>query len=130
MREVESMVEGIMAVPYEMAEALSPTITKTGVVSASTLCMTFGEGFPGEEAQNPLQEIAALEASAGRELMFHKLLPSKSLEYMCAHIASWTLQLAGVQPCAIPLLGIKNIQLPAARPATVPAQSLRWWLFE
>ena len=103
------MVEGNTAVPCEIAEGLAPTISRTGVISDSTLCMTFGEGRPGEKEQSPLREIAALEASAGRELVFHKLLPSKGLEYICAYVAIWRMRLAGVEPCSIPFLGIEHI---------------------
>ena len=56
-----------------------------------------------------MQEITALEPSAGRELIFHKLLPSKGLEYICAYVAIWGMQLAGIEPCSIPFLGIKHI---------------------
>ena len=94
MREVERMCEGILWVPYEVAEALAPTIGKVGVFSDSTLSLTFGEGKPGQKAQNPIAEIASLEASAGRELAYYKLLPGKGLDHIVAHMAMWRLQLA------------------------------------
>ena len=63
-----------------MAEALAPSTTRTGVVSDSTLCMTYGEGQPGDKEQHPLQEIAAMETAAGWSLIFNKILPCKGLD--------------------------------------------------
>ena len=111
MREAERMCEGILWVPFEVAEALTPTVERVGVFSDSTLCLTFGEGAPGQKAQNPIAEIAALEAAAGRELAYYKLLPGKGLDHIVAHMAMWRLQLAGVEPEEIPFLGNKSIDL-------------------
>ena len=97
MREVEGMIEGIMSVPYKVAEALAPTIHQTGAVSDSALRMTRGAGQPGSKEQNPLQDIAAMETAAGRSLVFNKLLPSKGLDHICAYVALWRLQWAGLE---------------------------------
>ena len=68
-----------------------------------------------------------MESAAGRSLAFSKVLPTHGLDTICAYIALWRLQLAGIKPEMVPLLGTKHIDalanLAVAAHAEYPASS-------
>ena len=58
--------------------------------------------------------------------MFNKLLPSKGLAHICAYVALWRLQLAGLEPCSLPFLGTRRVDALVETASDSLAGGYRW----